>query len=52
MIITTEMADAEEIQKAIDAARGAGCEQPAILRCVSGYLAQAEDYNLRIGSRI
>ncbi len=47
MIISTGMADAEEIGEAIAAARGAGCEQLAILHCVSGYPAPAEDYNLR-----
>lgn len=47
MIISTGMADAEEIAEAIDAAKGAGCEQLAILHCVSGYPAPASDYNLR-----
>ncbi len=47
MIISTGMADAEEIQEAIDAARTGGCKKLAILHCVSGYPAPAEDYNLR-----
>ncbi len=47
MIISTGMADAEEIEEAIDAARAGGCRELAILHCVSGYPAPAEDYNLR-----
>lgn len=47
MIISTGMADAEEIQEAIDAARSGGCKELAILRCVSGYPADPADYNLR-----
>ena len=47
MIISTGMADADEIREAIDAAQSAGCSQLAILHCVSGYPAPAEDYNLR-----
>jgi N-acetylneuraminate synthase len=47
MIISTGMADAEEIGEAIAAARDGGCEELAILHCVSGYPAPAADYNLR-----
>jgi len=47
LIISTGMADAEEIQDAIDAAREGGCKELAILHCISGYPAPAEDYNLR-----
>jgi pseudaminic acid synthase len=47
MIISTGMADAEEIQEAIDAAFEGGCKQLAVLHCVSGYPAPAKDYNLR-----
>lgn len=48
MIISTGMADEDEIQEAIAAAREGGCKELAILHCVSGYPAPAEDYNLRI----
>ncbi len=47
MIISTGMADVYEIQEAIEAAREGGCKELAILHCVSGYPAPAEDYNLR-----
>lgn len=46
MIISTGMADAEEIGEAIEAARAGGCHELAILHCVSGYPAPAADYNL------
>ncbi|UGB46562.1 pseudaminic acid synthase [Frateuria edaphi] len=47
MILSTGMADADEIQEAIDAARDSGCRQLAVLHCVSGYPAPAADYKLR-----
>ena len=47
MIISTGMADADEIQEAIDTAEACGCKDLAILHCVSGYPAPAKDYNLR-----
>lgn len=47
MIISTGMADFTEIEEAIETAREAGCRELAILHCVSGYPAPAEDYNLR-----
>lgn len=47
MIISTGMANAEEIGEAIEAARSGGCADLAILHCVSGYPAPADNYNLR-----
>ena len=47
MIISTGMADQLEIAEAIDAAKSAGCRELAILHCVSGYPASAEEYNLK-----
>lgn len=47
LIISTGMADEEEIAEAIAAARDGGCRELAILHCVSGYPAPPEDYNLR-----
>jgi pseudaminic acid synthase len=47
MVISTGMADAGEIEEAIAAARDGGCKDLALLHCVSGYPAPAQDYNLR-----
>ncbi|MBT5294517.1 MAG: pseudaminic acid synthase [Octadecabacter sp.] len=46
MIISTGMADADEIGEAIAVARDGGCTELAILQCVSGYPAPADEYNL------
>jgi N-acetylneuraminate synthase len=46
MIISTGMADDEEIAEAAQAARDGGCSDFVLLHCVSGYPAPASDYNL------
>jgi sialic acid synthase SpsE len=47
VIISTGMADDAESAKAVAAARSAGCDELALLHCVSGYPAPAAGYNLR-----
>ena len=47
MIMSTGMANKEEIQEAVDCARENGCEELVVLHCVSGYPAPAEQYNLK-----
>jgi N-acetylneuraminate synthase len=47
LIISVGMADEREIRRAVGAAREAGCQQLALLHCVSAYPAAPEEYNLR-----
>jgi pseudaminic acid synthase len=47
MIISTGMTNTEEVEEAIAAAREGGCRELAVLHCVSGYPAPADEYNLR-----
>lgn len=46
MIISTGMADDEEIDEAAQAARDGGCTDFVLLHCVSSYPAPPSDYNL------
>ena len=46
MIMSTGMANEEEIQEAIDCAYKNGCKELVVLHCVSGYPAPADQYNL------
>jgi pseudaminic acid synthase len=47
MIMSTGMANADEIGEAVACARDNGCKELIVLQCVSGYPAPAEQYNLR-----
>ena len=46
LVISTGMANTEEITEAVQAARGAGCREIALLHCISGYPTPPEDSNL------
>ena len=46
MIVSTGMANLDEISAAVKTAREAGCTEIALLHCVSGYPAPPEDINL------
>lgn len=47
MIISTGMANLDEIGEAVQTARENGCEQLVLLHCISSYPAPAEESNLR-----
>ena len=47
LIISTGMANYEEIGEAVEAAKGAGCEELVLLHCVSGYPTPVDQANLR-----
>ena len=47
LIISTGMANKDEIHEAVEAAKDGGCDQLMILHCVSGYPAPSEEYNLK-----
>jgi len=47
MIISTGMANLEEITEAVDTARQGGCEDLVLLHCISSYPAPIEQSNLR-----
>ena len=52
MIMSTGMANQDEIREAIDTAKENGCHEIVILHCVSGYPTPADQYNLRTISDI
>jgi pseudaminic acid synthase len=47
LIVSTGMASLEEIREAVHAARSAGAEQIALLKCTSAYPSPPEEMNLR-----
>lgn len=47
LIISTGMADLDEIGEAVSIARAAGCVELALLHCISGYPTPVEDANLK-----
>jgi pseudaminic acid synthase len=47
LLISTGMATVEEIEEALNAARGAGCTQIALLKCTAAYPALPNEMNLR-----
>jgi pseudaminic acid synthase len=52
VIMSTGLANQQEIQQAIDTARNAGCKQLLILHCISGYPTPIDGSNLLSISRL
>lgn len=46
LIMSTGMASIPEIEEAVATAKGAGCKELSLLRCVSGYPAKIDDMSL------
>jgi len=47
LIMSTGMADIDEIQEAVNTARGAGAKEITLLKCVSSYPTKPDEMNLR-----
>ena len=47
LIISTGMASLAELEKAVETARAAGCDQLVLLKCTSTYPASAENTNIQ-----
>lgn len=46
VVLSTGMAALEEVRHAVEVLRGAGCEKPTLLHCVSAYPVSASECNL------
>ncbi len=46
MIISTGLANVDQIEEGLQSARDGGCDELALLHCVSGYPANPSDFNL------